>query len=78
MIDIAVMTVTIFSSTAVLIGCAVTKTLLDIGVVPNTNLDFITDQQQPVAISSAARENRCFVEIVPYHEAFCEKGGICP
>ena len=78
MIDIAVMAVTIFSSTAVLIGCAVTKTLLYIGVVPNNNLDFITDQQQSVVIPSAAWENHRFMEILPCHEAFCEKGGICP
>jgi hypothetical protein len=75
-IDIAAMAVTIFSSTAGLIGCIGTKTLLDIGVAPNTNLDFITIWQQPVAIPSAARENCRFVKMVPCHEAFCEKGGI--
>ncbi len=78
MIGIAAMAVTIFSSTAVLSGCAVTKTLLDIGVVPNTNLDFIADQQQSVVIPIAAWENHRFMEILPCYEAFCEKRGICP
>ena len=78
MIDIAVMAVTIFSSTAVLIGCAATKTLLDIGAAPNTNLDFIADQQQTVVIPIAAWENHRFMEILPCPEAFCEKGGIRP
>ena len=72
MIDIAAMAVTIFSSTVVLIGCIGTKTLLVIGVAPNTNLDFITIWQQPVAIPSAAWENHRFVKIIPCHEVFCE------
>ena len=60
------------------IGSIRTIILLDFGVVPSTDLDFITDQQQLVLIPSAAGENSSFVEIVPCYEVFCEKEYIWP